>query len=180
MKVLGIVCSPRKRGNTARMVEAVLDGARSRGAETEIFYLGELSVNPCRVCNTCESTGKCVQEDDMQPIYDAMDKTNAIVFGTPIYHDHVSAQSKIVIDRLYAYEWRDSFPKGVRAVIIITYEWDNPSGYDNVLEWITETFKRYYRVKTFAVLKAHGTSKTPVSSRPDLLRKARAIGGSLA
>jgi len=180
MKILGIVCSPRREGNTARLVEAVINGAKSRGSETEIFYFGDLKVNPCRACDSCELTGKCVQDDDMQLIYEALTGINVIVFGTPIYHDHVSAQAKIFIDRLYAYEWKDSFPKDVKAVVIITYEWDNPNGYDDVLEWIKGRFKRYYQIETVATLKAHGTTKTPVAQRPDLLREAQAIGEKLA
>jgi len=158
------------------MVESVLSGASSQGAQTEIFYLGDLKVNPCNVCNSCETTGECVQKDDMQLIYDALKGTNIIVFGTPIYHDHVSAQAKILTDRLYAYEWKSSFPQGVKAVVIITYEWDNPNGYDNVVEWIKETFKRYYGIETIAVLRAYNTTKTPVAQRPESLREAKAIG----
>jgi len=161
------------------LVEAVLEGARSKGAETQVFYLGELDVNPCRVCNSCKSTGKCAQDDDMQPIYRALDKTDAIVFGTPVYHDHVSAQSKIVTDRLYSYEWKDSFPERVKVVVVVTYEWDNPRGYDHVIEWIKATFKRYYKAETVAVLKAYGTSKRPVAQSPALLAEAQAAGACL-
>jgi len=179
MKVLGVVCSPRRGGNTARLVEAVINGAKKHGCEAEIFYFGDLKVNPCRACDSCESTGRCVQDDDMQLLYDGLTGTNVLVFGTPIYHDHVAAQAKIFIDRLYAYEWRDSFPKDVKAVVI-TYEWDNPNGYDDVLEWIKGRFKRYYRIETIATLKAYGTTKRPVAQRPDLLREAQIIGEKIA
>jgi len=180
MRVLGIVCSPRKEGNTARLVEAVLDGARGRGAETDVFHFRNLRVNPCRVCNDCEATGKCSQEDDMQPIYEAINAADFMVLGTPIYHDHVSAQAKALTDRLYAYEWKDTFPKGMKAVVIVTYEWDNPTGYDKVVEWIEGTLKRYYRIETVKVLKACNTSKMPVAQRPELLMEARAIGEGLS
>lgn len=94
-----------------------------------------------------------------------MTGTNVLVFGTPIYHDHVAAQAKIFIDRLYAYEWRDSFPKDAKAVVIITYEGDNPNGYDDVLEWIKGRFKRYYRIETIATLKAYDTTKRRSKTR---------------
>ena len=94
-----------------------------------------------------------------------MTGTNVLVFGTPIYHDHVVAQAKIFIDRLYAYEWRDSFPKDAKAVVIITYEWDNPNGYDDVLEWIKGRFKRHYRIETIATLKAYDTTKRRSKTR---------------
>jgi multimeric flavodoxin WrbA len=180
MKFLGIVCSPREKGNTALLVQSVLDGAMECGAETEIFLCGNLKINPCRACNRCEKLGRCVQEDDMQHIYNSIPGTDVIIFGTPIYHDHVSAQAKAITDRLYAYEWKDTFPKKVKAIIIITYEWDNPNGYDNVLEWIKGTFKRYYGVETVATLKAFNTSRVSVDKRPDLINEAKMIGNNLA
>jgi multimeric flavodoxin WrbA len=147
---------------------------------TDIFYFANLSINPCHVCNACENLGRCAQEDDMQFIHEALMGSDVIVLGTPIYHDHVSAQAKIFTDRLYAYEWKDSLPKGMKAVIAITYEWDNPTGYDHVLEWIKVTLQRYYGIDTVATLKAHGTSKNPVGERPELLRAAQAMGADLA
>lgn len=115
----------------------------------------------------------------MRLIHEGLRGTDVIVLGTPIYHDHVSAQAKILTDRFYAYEWKDSLPKGMKGVIVITYEWDNPTGYDNVLGWIRETLKRYYRIETVATLKAHDTTRRPVADRPELLREAQAIGESL-
>lgn len=180
MKFFGIVCSPRVKGNTACLVESVLDGAREKGAEAEIFLCGSMNINPCRACNKCETLDRCAQDDDMQRVYDSIPGTDVIVFGTPIYHDNVSAQAKAIIDRLYAYEWKNAFPKKMKAVVIITYEWDNPNGYDNILEWIEVTFKRYYGVETVATLKACNTTKVPVSQRPDLIREAKKVGNNLA
>jgi len=160
------------------LVEAVLEGAKSRGAKTKIFYFGSLSINPCQACNSCKTEGRCILEDDMQQIYKAIDEADVLVFGTPIYYDHVSAQAKIFIDRLYAYSWK-GFPKGVKAVIIITYEWRRPDGYNNVLEWIEKRFMNYHKIQTVAKLKAPNTTRQPVAKRPDLLMKARTIGESL-
>ena len=170
MKIVGIVCSPRRNGNTAQLIRAVLSGARKEGAETEIFYVGEMNVHPW--------TGDDIQ-DDMQLIFKSVETADAIIFGTPIYHDHVSAQAKIVTDRFAIYEDERRLPGGVKLVIVITYYWDNPNGYDYVVEWIKQTFKRYFGVETFAVLKGYGTKKRPVSERPELLKKAEAIGQKL-
>ncbi|MFB0523592.1 MAG: flavodoxin family protein [Candidatus Bathyarchaeia archaeon] len=174
MKFLGIVSSPRRRGNTALLVEEVLFGAKNRGAEVEIFYVGDLNINPWTEDDI---------EDDMKLIYRAVEglrENDIIVFGAPVYHDHVSAQAKIVTDRFAFYEDEKSFPKGVKAVMVLTYEWDNPEGYDHVLDWLKQTFKRYYQVETVAALKAWNTTKKPVNQRPDLLRKAKDLGENLA
>lgn len=115
----------------------------------------------------------------MQLIFRSVETADAIVFGTPIYHDHVTAQAKIVTDRFAIYEDERKLPEGMKLVIVITYNWDNPNGYDHVIEWIKQTFKRYFGVETFAVLKGHGIRRKPVSERPELLKKAEEIGREL-
>ena len=102
MKVLGIVCSPRKNGNTEIMMKAALTGARSRGAETELWTTAGKDLRPCDACKSCvEKGGKCHIDDDMQELYPKVLASYGIIFGSPSYFDSVSAQAKIVIDRLY-------------------------------------------------------------------------------
>lgn len=115
----------------------------------------------------------------MQLIFKSVENAGGIVFGTSIYHDHVTVQVKIVTDRFAIYEDERRLPKDMKLVIVITYNWDDPNGYDYVIEWIKQTFKRYFGIETFAVLKGHGTKKKPVFQRPELLRKAKEIGRKL-
>ena len=66
MKVIGINASPRKRANTQTLVEAILNGAAERGAETRLVNLRELKINGCLGCEGCKNhLGKCVQKDDL-------------------------------------------------------------------------------------------------------------------
>ena len=59
MKVLGIVCSPRKGGNTEILVEEALTVAREAGAESDVFLVADKSIAPCDGCNSCRQTGVC-------------------------------------------------------------------------------------------------------------------------
>ena len=68
MKILGVVGSPRKGGNTDVIVGQVLAGAASKGAEVERLYLDDLQIRPCRACFNCAETGKCAVEDDFQTV----------------------------------------------------------------------------------------------------------------
>ena len=52
-RILGIIGSPRKQGNTDRLVEAVLEGAKSRGALTDKMYLSDLQFSSCTACEAC-------------------------------------------------------------------------------------------------------------------------------
>ncbi len=102
MKVLGVVCSPRKNGNTEIMMEVALAGASGLGAETELWTTAGKDLRPCDACKSCvEKGGKCHIDDDMQELYPKVLAADGIIFGSPSYFDSVSAQAKIVIDRLY-------------------------------------------------------------------------------
>ncbi len=103
MKVLGIVCSPRKGGNTEIMVEEALAAAREGGAETELVLVADKNIAPCDGCSACQETGACKINDDMQPIYQQLEAADAVIFGTPVYFCNVSAQAKAVMDRTYLF-----------------------------------------------------------------------------
>ncbi|WP_054033572.1 flavodoxin family protein [Desulfatitalea tepidiphila] len=102
MKILGLVCSPRKAGNTEILVEAALSGAREKGAQTEWVCVADKQISPCDACGACAVDGICVIEDDMQEIYQKLELADGIIFGTPVYFLNVSAQAKAVMDRTYA------------------------------------------------------------------------------
>jgi multimeric flavodoxin WrbA len=104
--VLGIVGSPRRGCNTETMVDSVLAGATEYGAVSEKFILHEMSIAPCRACNSCQKTGKCIQKDDMEQLVTAMQKSDVWVLGTPIYWWGPSAQLKAFIDRWYGLDQR--------------------------------------------------------------------------
>src|SRR4030042_1967354 len=103
MKVLGIVCSPRRGGNTEILVREALEASRAAGAETEIVLIQDKMITPCDGCHTCFQTGVCKIKDDMQAIYEQMEKADAILFGTPVYFHNVAAQAKAVMDRTFLF-----------------------------------------------------------------------------
>ena len=72
MKVLGIVCSPRKGGNTEIIVNEALASAKALGAEVELVTVIGKNIAPCDGCEACTTTGKCRIEDDMQDIYNKL------------------------------------------------------------------------------------------------------------
>ncbi len=99
MKVCGIVGSPKKNGNVDLLVSEMLSGAESQGAATHKIYLNDLKIKPCQSCGVDPSPKYCIYDDDMKTIYDALEECDAIVLGSPVYFDTVSAQAKLVIDR---------------------------------------------------------------------------------
>lgn len=95
--------SPRKDGNTVRLTEAFLAGAKAAGKEISLFMVAGLHIGGCRGCGYCfKHQGACVQQDDMPPILDALRKADALVLASPVYYFGVTAQIKLAIDRFFA------------------------------------------------------------------------------
>jgi multimeric flavodoxin WrbA len=102
LKVIGIAGSPRRDGNTDHLLRQVMDGASSQGAQTKIVILSELNISPCRHCDGCIQTGKCVIDDDMQWIHSDLREADRVVLASPIFFMGVTAQTKAMIDRCQA------------------------------------------------------------------------------
>lgn len=103
MNILVINGSPRKNGNTTRMVDAFAKGATEKGHSVEIIGVAGKKLSGCVGCYHCiANNGQCAQKDDMDEIYTAYDKADMMVWASPIYWYDITAQLKIVIDRLFA------------------------------------------------------------------------------
>ncbi|MEK6264329.1 MAG: flavodoxin family protein [Clostridium sp.] len=104
MKVLGVVGSRRKNGNTAYLVEQALQAIESKEVETELIFLGDYNIRGCTGCEGCKDTYKCVIKDDMQKIYPLIMSADAIVLGSPTYFYNITADMKAFIERLYCFQ----------------------------------------------------------------------------
>ncbi len=100
MKIVSILGSPKGvDGNTGALLKIVLEGAESKGAETEIVALKGQEVKPCKGCDTCHKKGFCPQKDDYAAIKEKVMKADGLILATPNYISHVSAQIKAFLDR---------------------------------------------------------------------------------
>lgn len=89
MKVLGVVGSMRKEGNTEKLVQAVLEGAKEAGptVRTQLVHLSTLEIGPCQGCyEVCAKTPyRCSVKDDFQGLVGKMDDADALVLGSALY-----------------------------------------------------------------------------------------------
>ncbi len=104
MKVLGIVGSKRKNGNTAYLVNKALDVIKSKEVETDVVYLGDYNFSGCNGCEACKDTYECIIKDDMQKIYPLLIEADALVIASPTYFYNVTSDIKAFIDRLYCFQ----------------------------------------------------------------------------
>ena len=100
MKIIGLIGSPHGlKGNTARLLSHVLEGAKGEGAKTEIIVLAGTNVLPCLACDTCHRKGRCPQKDEFESIKGEILEADGLVLASPNYIFSVSAQMKAFMDR---------------------------------------------------------------------------------
>jgi len=99
IRILGISGSPRRDGNTELLLREALRGAAAAGAEAEFLAARSLKMRPCIECDRCQTTGRCVVQDDALAVHEKLLAADHLVFATPIFFAAVSAQAKILIDR---------------------------------------------------------------------------------
>jgi len=105
VKILAVNGSPRKRWNTAMLLEKALEGAASRGAETELIHLYDLDFKGCTSCFGCKlkggkSYGRCAMTDGLTPILEKLADADAFLLGSPIYFGTVSGEMRSFMERL--------------------------------------------------------------------------------
>jgi len=131
MKVMALNGSPRKKWNTATLLEKALEGAASQGAETELLHLYDLNFKGCISCFACKakggrSYGRCAVKDDLTPVFRNIEKADAIILGSPIYFGTVSGEMRSFMERLlfpyltYTDPPQSLFPREIKTGFIYT------------------------------------------------------------
>ena len=101
MKILTILGSPRKKGNTDKVLTMFEDNV-AENHDVERINITQYKVGGCLGCYTCKEKKDepgCVQEDDALTILDKMIQADAIVYATPLYCWSFTSQIKPLIDR---------------------------------------------------------------------------------
>ena len=146
-KILVVMGSPRREGNSATLAKRVAEGAEAAGAEVESFYLHSMDIRPCTACDACreDKAKDCVIDDDMRDLYPKLREADGLVIASPVYWFTVSAQTKAFMDRWYALgnpqEEYAAF-SGKRIGIVLTYADIDPfaSGAVNALRTFQHAF----------------------------------------
>jgi multimeric flavodoxin WrbA len=164
----------------------VAGGAEATGAEVEDFYLHGMNIQPCTACDECrEETGKgCVIDDDMQTLYPKLRRADAVVIASPIYWFTVSAQTKLFMDRWYAFggpQEEYAALAGKRIGIVLTYGDLDPfvSGAVNALRTFQDAFD-YVGAEIVGMVYGSASEAGEIQKNRDLMEKAYELGKQLA
>ena len=100
MKVLAINSSARKDGNTAILINTVLEELNKAGIETEMIQLAGNVIEPCKACWACGGQGNCVhRKDSFREVFEKMKEADGILLGSPVYSANVSANMQALLER---------------------------------------------------------------------------------
>jgi len=152
MNILVLNGSPRAGGNTAAMISAFAEGAEKKHKVTVIDVCNK-KIAGCRGCEYCHTSGggTCIQKDDMQEIYDALQQAEMLVLASPIYCFGLNGQLQCAIHRTYAI----GAPRNLKKSMLIL-----SSGSDNVYDGAVYEYKKalveYMGLEDMGIFKAHG------------------------
>ncbi|MCE5265347.1 MAG: flavodoxin family protein [Deltaproteobacteria bacterium] len=159
MKVIALNGSPRKKWNTATLLKNALDGAASRGAETELVHLYDYSYKGCISCFACKleegrSYGRCAVRDELTPILDRAHEAGALILGSPIYFGMPTGVMRSFVERLlfqyltydaaYSSKFKRKIPTGWIYTMNVDQSRMEAMGYGQTLMLTEMAFKRCF------------------------------------
>jgi len=181
-KVLGVIGSPRKNGNTHVLVSQILEAVCSEGISTEVIFLDDLSIKECDGCHVCWKSEKCVKKDDMSNLYQKIIESDVIIFGTPVYWYGPTALMKGFIDRFVYFNGPKNRKKikDKLAVIAIPFEEENDETVEPVVSFFEKSLN-FLGVKLIGKLIVPGVTKRgEVKEKKEYMDKAYELGRKIA
>lgn len=184
MEILAFNASPRPKGNTSRLVAAILEGARSKGAQTKEIRLHDLTTRGCRGCLGCRKTpGICHEKDDLSPYLEAIKGCSGMIIATPIYMYRIAGQMKLFVDRLYSlYASREgggyysTVPAGKTYALVVSQGAPDPAQYERSIRYLMGMTGTGLGFKVVGSLIHVNSHESPAANDEKLLLRAYEMG----
>ncbi len=181
-RILAVIGSPRRNGNTHILVSKIVEGARANGAVVDELFLGELTIHECDGCHACWKGKECSKNDDMRAIYPAIIQSDVIIFGTPVYWYGPTALMKAFIDRFVYFNCAENRQKikGLSAALAVPFEEDDLDTAGGVVEFFQKSLA-YLEIKLLGQIIVPGVGeKGAIRSKSKYLQQAYDLGRQLA
>jgi multimeric flavodoxin WrbA len=184
MKVIAIIGSPHKNGNTARLTRLTLKGLADSSIETEEIFLPDYRIDYCRGCigsngNNCMNTGKCCIDDDVNDLRERMVESDGIILASPAYGIRPYAMMKnFITDRIGMFAAYTSLFAGKYIAGLATAGGIGASNVAKQLahEFASDFHERSYVSGHLGVLVGHGK----IEDNPRMMKKAYTLGLRMA
>ena len=184
-RVLCIAGSPRRYGNSERLLDALIAGVESAGGTAVKLVVRDAGVNVCLGCNACSKSGRCIQRDGMDRVYEELDSADAIAVATPVYFATVPAVLKTLLDRCQPY-WARRYILGEPApatrrpgAVLIVGGGGDPFGTACALNPIKSVFAVLSARADYVVEVVGPDRPGDIITKPDTLSAAEKTGRDL-
>jgi multimeric flavodoxin WrbA len=175
MKVLGISGSMRKDGNTADLVNVILERCHVTGIKTEFVSLAGKKINPCLGCEKCKEKKWCVIEnDDWDAIAKKILDCDVLVIGSPTYYYDVCGHIKNFIDRTYSL-YHDHKLAGRKGIAVAVHANKGASRTIQTLEGFLST----HEFSSLGSVMGKGYHDGEVLNDKEAMEKAQKIGDKI-
>ncbi len=183
MKIMAFVGSPRKNGNTVKIVDAICKGAQESGHEVEVYNLAEMNMKGCMACDACQfqKVDTCSINDKMTALLPKIADADCIIMGTPVFMEQVSGHTKNFLDRMRPFLENYNIPKKLsgKKYITVTCSGAPPAVYTNVTEYLNQRFG-YFKMENAGNIIAGETNEIDaIMEKPKILQQAEELGRKL-
>ena len=138
-KILILVGSPRKDGNSVSIAERLQQKLNPELYKVNMKYLYDYQINACTDCRVCKKGELvCKIDDGMQDLYPEIDACDVLIFATPIYWFGPSGKTKLLVDRLRPY-YGSKRLEGKRGALLLPAG-SGPGDCDLTIEQFRRTF----------------------------------------
>jgi multimeric flavodoxin WrbA len=182
-KIVALNGSPREHGSTAALVNEVIKAAGEYDAEVKSYYINGMNIKGCQSCYACKTEGRCVLQDDMQELYGEIASAAGIIFATPVYMWQMTAQLKLVVDRLYPFlkpDYSSYLAPGKKVLLAVTQGRPDTSVFYHYFEHMGKNLV-FLGFAAYKILIAGGTRKPEeLFSQAAVMAEAKRMGSWLA
>lgn len=177
MKVLGLVASSRKLGNSEIIVKDMLNSLPDDWNK-EMLRLNELRIDQCKACYACLPQGKnCILQDDLNFFLSRIRDADKVIIAAPVYYLGQQTSLKLINDRMIAIQNDSSeYFKNKQCVIVIPHTVPDWEGYAREAAM---HFARFLGLNVTGTLVVNKTLPGDVLDE-DSLTKIRKLAASLA
>ena len=182
-KVIVLLGSPRKKGNSAILADQIARGAKSVGARVETLFIHGMKIAPCKSCYACQKPNSkgCSIKDDMQTVYKKLREADAWVIASPVYWFTVSAQTKLWMDRCFALlPYASEVFVDKRIAIAMSYGDNDPfkSGCVNALRTFQDAYG-YVQACIVGMVYGSAMDAGEIKKNEALMKEAEELGAQL-
>ena len=182
-KILVLLGSPRKKGNTAVLADQIIAGAESAGAAAEKVYLHGQNISACQACYACQRPDSkgCAIDDEMQPIFHKLVEADGWVIASPVYWFTMTAQTKLFLDRCFALPaYRKDVFTGKRIAVAMSFGDEDAfnSGCVNALRTFQDA-ARYVGANLVGMVYGSADKPGEIQSNAALMQQAEVLGKKL-